>query len=215
MSADSAVANGGREENELMGFGKGSGFGGCGEGDDQGKWNWKWCDSQLMDGLQISVKISYKDVYGKVLELCNVHSSLHGLEMRFFVPGDALFAESIQITLDKHVHWYVGLTKQGQHCHICVTRVSKGPTEFSHGAVNDQSNAVKAREIERIMEIETLSFNNSFKKLYNTRIVQISLKLIHNLLIMRIHSENEDELWFGHLRHTTHRAHVLWSIADS
>ncbi|KAL2489817.1 SLT domain-containing protein [Forsythia ovata] len=100
-----------------------------------------------------------RKLYGKLLDLCNVDSSLHELEMRFLLPRDALFAEPIQITLDKYVHWYVSLTKQGQHRPICVTRVIKGPAEFSH-VVNNQSDAVEVGELEFHIEIETLSFNN-------------------------------------------------------
>ncbi|KAL2553078.1 hypothetical protein Fot_06697 [Forsythia ovata] len=99
-------------------------------------------------------------MYGKLLDLCNVDSSLHELEMRFLLPGYALFVEPIQITLDKYVHWYIGLTKQGQPRPICVTHMSTGPVEFSHRAVNDQSNAVELDELERDIEMETLSFNN-------------------------------------------------------
>ncbi|KAL2545591.1 Uncharacterized protein Fot_14824 [Forsythia ovata] len=123
--------------------------------DDQEKWNWKRGDSHVVDGLEIVTEISYKELYGKLLDLCNVDSSLHKLEMRFLLPGDAMFAEPIQITLDKHVHWYVGLTKQGQPHPICVTRVSKGPT-----LVNDKTDAVKPGELEHKIETETLSFNN-------------------------------------------------------
>ncbi|KAL2520542.1 hypothetical protein Fot_24465 [Forsythia ovata] len=75
--------------------------------------------------------------------------------MRFLLPGDVMFAEPTQITLDKHVHWYVGLNKQGQPRLICVTRVSKGPA-----LVNDKTNAVELGEPEHEIEIETLSFNN-------------------------------------------------------
>ncbi|KAL2559260.1 uncharacterized protein Fot_03999 [Forsythia ovata] len=39
-------------------------------------------------------------------------------------------------------------------------------------------------------------FNSCFGKLYNVRSMQISPKLIHNLLIRRVRSENIDELWF-------------------
>ncbi|KAL2553044.1 hypothetical protein Fot_06663 [Forsythia ovata] len=70
--------------------------------DDQGKWNWKRGDNHVVDGLEIVTEISYKELYGKLLDLCNVDSSLHELEMRFLLPGDAMFAEPIQITLDKH-----------------------------------------------------------------------------------------------------------------
>ncbi|KAL2488972.1 hypothetical protein Fot_42264 [Forsythia ovata] len=70
--------------------------------DDQGKWNWKRDDTHVVDGLEIVNEISYKELYGKLLDLCNVDSSLHELEMRFLLPGDVIFAESIQITLDKH-----------------------------------------------------------------------------------------------------------------
>ncbi|KAL2515580.1 hypothetical protein Fot_29551 [Forsythia ovata] len=75
--------------------------------------------------------------------------------MRFLLPGDAIFAEPILITLDKHVHWYVGLTKQSQHRSICVTCVNKGPVLF-----NDKTDAVELGELEREIETETLSFNN-------------------------------------------------------
>ncbi|KAL2515083.1 hypothetical protein Fot_29054 [Forsythia ovata] len=94
-------------------------------------------------------------MYGKLLDLCNVDSSLHELEMRFLLPSDTMFAEPIQITLDKHVHWYVGLTKQGHHLPICVTRVSKGRT-----LVNDKTDAVELGELKREIEMKTLSFNN-------------------------------------------------------
>ncbi|KAL2493639.1 hypothetical protein Fot_37396 [Forsythia ovata] len=68
--------------------------------DDQGKWNWKRGDSHVVDGLEIVTEISYKELYRKLLDLCNVDSSLHELEMRFLLP--AMFVEPIQITLDKH-----------------------------------------------------------------------------------------------------------------
>ncbi|KAL2545543.1 Uncharacterized protein Fot_14776 [Forsythia ovata] len=123
--------------------------------DDQEKWNWKRGDSHVVDGLEIVTEISYKELYVKLLDLCNVDSSLHKLEMRFLLPGDAMFAEPIQITLDKHVHWYVGLTKQGQPHPIYVTRVSKGPS-----LVNDKTNAVEPGELEHKIETETLLFNN-------------------------------------------------------
>ncbi|KAL2526447.1 Uncharacterized protein Adt_11501 [Abeliophyllum distichum] len=45
-------------------------------------------------------------------------------------------------------------------------------------------------------EHEELFLNSCFRKLYNVRIMQISPKLIHNLLIKMVHSENLDELWF-------------------
>ncbi|KAL2512883.1 hypothetical protein Adt_18483 [Abeliophyllum distichum] len=82
---------------------------------DNGKWNWKRGDIHVVDGLEIVTYISYKELYGKLLDLYNVDSFLHELEIRFLVPSDAMFAEPIQIALDKHVHKYVGLTKQGQH----------------------------------------------------------------------------------------------------
>ncbi|KAL2544474.1 Uncharacterized protein Fot_13707 [Forsythia ovata] len=72
--------------------------------------------------------------------------------MRFLLPGDAMFAEPIQITLDKHVQWYVGLTKQVQSRPICVTHVSKGPA-----LVNDKTDVVEPGELEREIETETLS----------------------------------------------------------
>ncbi|KAL2559514.1 Uncharacterized protein Fot_04253 [Forsythia ovata] len=75
--------------------------------------------------------------------------------MRFLLPGNAMFVEPIQITLDEHVHWYVGLTKQGQSRPILVTHVSKGPE-----LVNDKTDAVELGELEREIEIETLLFNN-------------------------------------------------------
>ncbi|KAL2520165.1 hypothetical protein Fot_24088 [Forsythia ovata] len=87
--------------------------------DDQGKWNWKWGDSHVVDGLEIVTEISYKELYSKLLDLCNVDSSLHELEMRFFLPGDALFAEPIQITLDKHA----GEFSKRQKCSRCRTTV--------------------------------------------------------------------------------------------
>ncbi|KAL2538495.1 hypothetical protein Fot_19886 [Forsythia ovata] len=71
--------------------------------DDQGKWNWKRSDSHVLDGLEIVAEISYKELYGKLLDLCNVDYSLHELEMRFLLLGDTMFAEPIHITLDKHV----------------------------------------------------------------------------------------------------------------
>ncbi|KAL2549540.1 hypothetical protein Fot_11070 [Forsythia ovata] len=108
-----------------------------------------------MDGLEIVTEISYKELYGKLLDLCNVDSSLHKLEMRFLLPGDAMFAKPIQITLDKHVHWYVGLNKKGQPCPIFITRMSKGPA-----LVNDKTNAVEPGELELEIETETWSFNN-------------------------------------------------------
>ncbi|KAL2550849.1 Uncharacterized protein Fot_12379 [Forsythia ovata] len=70
--------------------------------DDQGKWNWKRGNSHVVDGLEIVNEISYKELYGKLLDLCNVNSSLHELEMRFLLSGDAMFEEPIHITLDKH-----------------------------------------------------------------------------------------------------------------
>ncbi|KAL2553254.1 hypothetical protein Fot_06873 [Forsythia ovata] len=70
--------------------------------DDQGKWNWKQGDSHVVDRLEIVTEISYKELYGKLLDMCNVDSSLHELEMRFLLPSDAMFVEPIQITLDKH-----------------------------------------------------------------------------------------------------------------
>ncbi|KAL2529465.1 hypothetical protein Fot_22066 [Forsythia ovata] len=106
-------------------------------------------DSHVVDLLKISIEILYKELCGKLLDMCNADSSLHELEMRFLLPSDALFAEPIQITLDKRVHWYAGLTKQGQPCPICVTRVSKGPA-----LVNDQSDAVKTGELERFIFIQ-------------------------------------------------------------
>ncbi|KAL2480729.1 Uncharacterized protein Adt_33695 [Abeliophyllum distichum] len=123
--------------------------------DDQEKWNWKRDDSYVVDGLEIVTEISYKELYGKLLDLCNVDSSSHELEMRFLLPGDAMFAEPIQITLDKHVHLFVGLTKQGKPCPICITCVSKGPA-----LVNDKTDAVEPGELEHKIEMETLSFNN-------------------------------------------------------
>ncbi|KAL2520000.1 Uncharacterized protein Fot_23923 [Forsythia ovata] len=123
--------------------------------DDQRKWNWKRGDSHVVDGLEIVTKILYKESYGKLLDLCNVDSSLHELDMRFPLPGDVMFAEPIQITLDKHVHWYVGLNKQGQPHPIGVVLVSKGPA-----LVNDKIDAVELGELEREIETETLSFNN-------------------------------------------------------
>ncbi|KAL2538143.1 hypothetical protein Fot_19534 [Forsythia ovata] len=123
--------------------------------DDQRKWYWKWGDSHDVDGLEIVTEISYKELYGKLLDLCNGDYSLHELEMRFLLPGDAMFAEPIQIILDKHVHWYVGLNKQGYPRPICITRVSKGPA-----LVNDKTDAVKPGELELEIETETLSFNN-------------------------------------------------------
>ncbi|KAL2545063.1 uncharacterized protein Fot_14296 [Forsythia ovata] len=123
--------------------------------DDQGKWNWKRGDSHVVDGLEIVTEISYKELYGKLLDLCNGDSSLHEWEMRFLIPGDAMFMEPIQITLDKHVHWYVGLNKQGQPRPICITRVSKGPA-----LVNHKTDVVEPGELDREIETETLSFNN-------------------------------------------------------
>ncbi|KAL2501850.1 uncharacterized protein Fot_35698 [Forsythia ovata] len=64
-----------------------------------------------------------------------------------------MFTEPIQITLDKHVHWYVGLNKQGKSRPICVTHVSKGPA-----LVNDKIDAVELGELEREIETDTLSF---------------------------------------------------------
>ncbi|KAL2520447.1 uncharacterized protein Fot_24370 [Forsythia ovata] len=75
--------------------------------------------------------------------------------MRFLLPGDAMFVEPIQITLDKHVHWYVGLNKQGQLRPICLTHVSKGLA-----LVNDKTDAVEPGELEHEIEMETLSFHN-------------------------------------------------------
>ncbi|KAL2515165.1 hypothetical protein Fot_29136 [Forsythia ovata] len=75
--------------------------------------------------------------------------------MMFLLPGDVIFAEPIQITLDKHVHWYVGLNEQGQPRPICVTRVSKVPA-----LVNDKTDVVEPSELECEMKKETLSFNN-------------------------------------------------------
>ncbi|KAL2501270.1 hypothetical protein Fot_35118 [Forsythia ovata] len=75
--------------------------------------------------------------------------------MTFLLLGEAMFAEQIQITLDKHVHWYVGLNKQGQPRLICVTYVSK-----DLALVNDKTNAVELGKLEREIETETLSFNN-------------------------------------------------------
>ncbi|KAL2520531.1 Alanine-tRNA ligase [Forsythia ovata] len=49
------------------------------------------------DGLEIVTEISYKGLFGKLLDLCSVDTSLHELEMRFLQPGDAMFAEPIQI----------------------------------------------------------------------------------------------------------------------
>ncbi|KAL2508382.1 hypothetical protein Fot_32029 [Forsythia ovata] len=66
-----------------------------------------------------------------------------------------MFVEPIQITLNKHVHWYVGLTKQGQPRPIYVTRVNKGLA-----LVNDKTNAIEPGELECEIETETLSFNN-------------------------------------------------------
>ncbi|KAL2538979.1 Cysteine-rich receptor-like protein kinase 25 [Forsythia ovata] len=79
--------------------------------------------------------------------------------LRFLLPGDVLFTEPIQITLDKQVQWHVSLTKQCQSHPTCITCVSKGLVDFSQGTINDQS-AVKAGELERHMETKTLSFNN-------------------------------------------------------
>ncbi|KAL2541772.1 Uncharacterized protein Adt_02750 [Abeliophyllum distichum] len=45
-------------------------------------------------------------------------------------------------------------------------------------------------------EHRELFMNSCFGKLYNARTMQISPKLIHNLIITRAHSENTDELWF-------------------
>ncbi|KAL2545245.1 hypothetical protein Fot_14478 [Forsythia ovata] len=123
--------------------------------DNQGKWNWKRGDSHIVDGLEIVTEISYKELYGKLLDLCNIDSPLHELEMMFLLLGDAIFAEPIQNTLDKHVHWYVGLNKQGQPCPICITRVSKGPS-----LVNDKTIAIEPGELEHKIKTETLSFNN-------------------------------------------------------
>ncbi|KAL2508622.1 Uncharacterized protein Fot_32269 [Forsythia ovata] len=123
--------------------------------DDQGKWNWKRGDSHVLDGLEIVTEISYKELYSKLLDLCNVDYSLHELVMRFLLPSDAMFLEPIHITLDKHVHWYVGLNKQGQPRPICITPVSKGLA-----LVNDKTDAVELGELELEIEMETLSFNN-------------------------------------------------------
>ncbi|KAL2493962.1 hypothetical protein Fot_37719 [Forsythia ovata] len=53
------------------------------------------------------------------------------------------------------MHWYVGLTKQGQTRPISVTCVSKGPA-----LVNDKTDTVEPGELEREIEMGTLSFNN-------------------------------------------------------
>ncbi|KAL2505606.1 DUF1985 domain-containing protein [Abeliophyllum distichum] len=45
-------------------------------------------------------------------------------------------------------------------------------------------------------EHKELFLNSCFGKLYTVRSMQISPKLIHNLLIRRVHLENMDELWF-------------------
>ncbi|KAL2524779.1 Ubiquitin-like protease domain-containing protein [Abeliophyllum distichum] len=45
-------------------------------------------------------------------------------------------------------------------------------------------------------EHKELFVNSCFEKLYTVRSMQISPKLIHNLLIRRVRSENIDELWF-------------------
>ncbi|KAL2529475.1 uncharacterized protein Fot_22076 [Forsythia ovata] len=45
-------------------------------------------------------------------------------------------------------------------------------------------------------EHKELFLNLCYGNLYNVRSMQISLKLIHNLLIRRVRSENADELWF-------------------
>ncbi|KAL2541946.1 Uncharacterized protein Adt_02924 [Abeliophyllum distichum] len=45
-------------------------------------------------------------------------------------------------------------------------------------------------------EHNELFLNSCFENLYNVRTMQISLKLIHNLLIRKVRSKNADELWF-------------------
>ncbi|KAL2477432.1 uncharacterized protein Fot_46446 [Forsythia ovata] len=45
-------------------------------------------------------------------------------------------------------------------------------------------------------EHKELFLNSCFGKLYNVRSMQISPKLIHNLLIKRVCSKNVDGLWF-------------------
>ncbi|KAL2552050.1 hypothetical protein Fot_05669 [Forsythia ovata] len=88
--------------------------------DGHGKWNWKQGDNNVVDGLDIVTEISYKELYGKLLDLCIIeivvdgleivteisYKELYGklldlcninsLELRFLLPGDALFAEPIQ-----------------------------------------------------------------------------------------------------------------------
>ncbi|KAL2496296.1 Uncharacterized protein Fot_40053 [Forsythia ovata] len=87
-----------------------------------------------------------------------------GLDLDFAPPPSPRFSSNfffdclqmpIQITLEKHVHCYVGLNKQGQPRSICVIRVSKGPA-----LVNDKTDAVELGELEREINTETLSFNN-------------------------------------------------------
>ncbi|KAL2551991.1 DNA-directed DNA polymerase [Forsythia ovata] len=60
--------------------------------DGKGKWNWKRGDNNVVDGLEIVTEISYKELYGKLLDMCNINS----LELKFLLPGNALFAEPIQ-----------------------------------------------------------------------------------------------------------------------
>ncbi|KAL2541879.1 Ubiquitin-like protease domain-containing protein [Abeliophyllum distichum] len=45
-------------------------------------------------------------------------------------------------------------------------------------------------------EHNELFLNSCFGKVYTVRSMQISPKLIHNLLIRRVRSENTDKLWF-------------------
>ncbi|KAL2466430.1 Uncharacterized protein Adt_42281 [Abeliophyllum distichum] len=45
-------------------------------------------------------------------------------------------------------------------------------------------------------EHEELFQNSCFGKIYTVRSMQISPKLIHNLLIRRVRSKNMDKLWF-------------------
>ncbi|KAL2529460.1 Uncharacterized protein Fot_22061 [Forsythia ovata] len=115
--------------------------------------------------------------------------------MRFLLPGDAMFAEPIQITLDKHVHWYVGLNKQGQPRPICITHVSKGAA-----LVNDKIDVVESGELELEIETETFSFNNV--QLQGNEYWQDLEILLENDVRLEANDDNEvdknvDDYWDG------------------
>ncbi|KAL8497160.1 hypothetical protein ACS0TY_020735 [Phlomoides rotata] len=95
---------------------------------ENGQWEWKRSEGDHganVEGLPISSNMTYEELHSEVLSLCKVDSSLHDVEMRFLLPGKKEFQVPIQIISNRHLHWLVGLNKQGHYCSICVTIVDK------------------------------------------------------------------------------------------